>query len=509
MVNAKRKQVLVFVLASYTTAVLISVYFLILKRDALQFHTRDYNYFVEQAARLADPQLSNRFSLNIEGYNLLGLQGIEGVRNLYHAIHAEYFRYTYALLYGIFQDTLPLYIFYCLFFFLPLPFYALLAASRPGDAWKAVVFFTLLFILFPATLDTITADLRPRMLFASAWCLAVLAVYYERPFIEKLVAFCLLPLIREEGIFLGVIVIALNFLRMRGKPGRWPQTLVLLSLDLGFLAAFLAFMNWGGYTRVDALYDPRLVIADLVPTHLPLILGLAFLVAFLLAYFWLKKRTRLNDLLLLLVYTSAIAITGLQAARVASHWYSVQSQLGPVAPWDFYMAVVTEPTTSLVFYITILLLVLLWDYTHGAARKLLAGLLTSLCILFAVTDLAYHPKQVSTWQENIAPARLAWDFARDHDRYRTSVLVDYDTYQAYYNYEDVVVYNRLPLWRADPEVRFYPDNKALLVRLVAERLGYAVVSQASLADVGELARLAGVTVTQLAANDRYVVLQFK
>lgn len=213
-----RKRLLVIVLVMYLLAALTSVYLMVLKRDALQFHTRDYNYFIEQAARLTDPGLTKRFALNIEGYNMLGLQGIEGVKNLYHAIHAEYFRYFYVLLYGVFRSVIPIYLFYSLFFFLPIPYYAALASSRSKTAWKPVFLFTLAYIMLPTSFDAVTADLRPRVLYASAWCLAVLAVYFDRPFVEKLVVFSLLPFVREEGILLAAVVIALNFLQNAHPP---------------------------------------------------------------------------------------------------------------------------------------------------------------------------------------------------------------------------------------------------------------------------------------------------
>src|SRR5512147_669453 len=101
-----RHKILLADLVIYLAAVAASVALNELKRESLQFHTRDFPYFIEQAARLADPRLSNRFALNIDGNNFLGLQGPEGVKGVYQAIHAEYFRYTYTLLYALFHSVL-------------------------------------------------------------------------------------------------------------------------------------------------------------------------------------------------------------------------------------------------------------------------------------------------------------------------------------------------------------------------------------------------------------------
>jgi len=508
MAHINRKQILFFAFVVYLLATSFSVYCLVIKGEALQFDTKDYNYFIEQAARLTDPQLSKRFTLNIEGYNMLGLQGTEGVKNLFHAIHNEYFRYSYALFYWIFHNTLPIYIFYSLIYFCPLLYFALVATAKGEVDWKPVALFTALYVLFPVTFNAVTDDLRPRMLYAAAWCLAVLAVYYERPFPEKLITFCLLPFIREEGILLGAVVIALNFVRMQGKPGRWFQTLVLLALDAFALVAFLVFMNWGGYTRVDVNFDPRSAIADLFTTHLPLLLGLLVLLAALLGYVWFKKRSQFNNLMLVLVYCAGIAITGFQTVRMIVSWFPASGAGGSFTAWEVYRAVVGFPLTGLLFYILILFLVLLWDGTQGKVRKLFAGFLVLLCIVSAGTSLSYFPAQVAGWLQIIPEARLVWDFTRSHDRYQTNVLLDYDTYQAFYNYENILVYNRLPLWRVPPEKRFYPENQEILARQIKKRMEFAVIARTSLSDVEELARLAGVSVEEMASNQKYMVLKF-
>lgn len=502
-----RKKLLLAAAAVYLVMVLLAVGLLGLKRQALRFHTRDYNYFVEQAARLADPRLTNRFALNIEGYNFLGLQGIEGVKNLYHAIHAEYFRYTYAVIYRLFGSPLPLYLFYSLVFFAPLLYFAWLPRPTTPQSWQPVVAFILLFCLFPATLYTVTADLRPRMLFAAAWPLAVLAVYAGRPFLEKLVFFGLLLGIREEGIILALFVIALNFLWMRDKPGRWLQTLVFLLLVFAAAGAFLAFMAWGGYNRIDRIYDPRNVLAGLLGANLPLTWGLAGLAAGLVVYVWLRRRHR-SHALLLLVYGAALLVTGLQTVRETVHWFGVQSELGPVSVWQVYVQVVTSPTGSLVFYLAILLAALLGDFLAGWVRRAWVYAVAVLALLFAATTLIVVPPQVAAWRANVSPARLVWDFTSTHDRLNTQVLVDYDTYQAFYNFEHVIVYNRLPLWISVPKKRFYPDNRDVVARLIRERLEYAVIARPSLADLQSLAAQAGVAMKEIAGNERYLVMQF-
>lgn len=503
-----RRQLILLSVSIYALAVIFSTNLLVLKREALQFHTRDYNYFIEQAARLTDPRLAKSFALNIEGYNLLGLQGLEGVKSLYHAIHAEYFRYTYVVLYGLFQDTLPVYIFYSLIFFLPIIYLAFLPHADRRAHFCLWLIFTVLYLLYPATLNAVTSDLRPRMLFAAAWCLAILAVAYRRPFLEKLAGFGLLLAIREEGILLGLFVIALNSMLMKGRSGRRLQTLVFLGLEVAAAGLFLAFMAWGGYTRVDSVYNPLGFLWTFLSNPLLLALTILLLGAVLLGFAWFRKRSGIDAAILLTIYLGAVALTGAQWLRDTARAF-VQLKDANAGLWQYTLAALTNETTALVAYISILGLALGWFFSRGRARRALSGLVAGLAVLFALITAAYMPAQIAQWRQNLAPARLVWDFTTEHDRYQTKVLLDYATYQAFYNFDQVIVYNRLPVWDTLPEKRYYPQNKAAVAIQIQKGIEYAILGRESLENVHELASLAGVPAIELAANERYVILQFQ
>lgn len=504
-----RKQKIFLALALYIAVVFLSVNIHILKRDALRFHPRDYNYYAEQAARLTDPGLAKSFAMHIEGYNFLGLQGVEGVISLYHAIHAEYFRYLYVALYAIFRHPLALYIFYSLVFFLPIAYFALL--SHPHNRRHVIILllFSLLYLAFPATLNSATADLRSRVLFAPAWCLVILSVYYERPFWEKTLFFLLLVGIREEGIILGGIVIVLNHMLMKGKPGQWLQTITFLMIDIGALVMFLAFMRWGGFTRVDAAYNPLNFLRSLPPAYWVIILALVVLVGLLILYVVRKRPSSYRLIVVLGVYTLGILLSGFQWLRDMLRWYQTQSQVSPPGFGDILVSATTNEMTALVFYMLIMLGVILWEMSGAISRRLLVALFSALILISTIISLSYYPPLIREWRENVPPARLVWDFAHTHDRYTTQVLLDYDTYQAFYNYDQMIVYNRLPVWDALPEKRYYPENKDALVRQIQKGLDYAVISRASLENVLELAQLAEVSADVIASNERYVILELR
>ena len=503
----------IFLLAclAYLALVAFAAGSLALRRDALQFHTRDYNYFIEQAARMTDPQMSKRLTLNIEGFNFLGLQGIELAYSLYHAIHTEYFRYTYGVLYGLFHSTLLIYLFYSAVFFLPLLYYAWLARLRAGQGlpsiWKAALAFILLFSLLPATFFSVTSDLRPRMLFGSAWMLVALAIFFERPWLEKLLLFGLLIGIREEGILLGVFVILLNALWLWGKPGLWKQTAIFTFLDGLAFALFLAFMRWGGYTRVDSMANPLTLLDQIRTPPVLYAVLVGVLLLGLVVLVWLRQRRPARALLLLLTYLGAVLLPGLQVLRDTLNWTRLQPSSAP--PSAVYQHIITSSDASLTFSMLLLFLILLWQVRPGRARRALEGLFAALIVLFGVSSLILVPPVLAGWARQTGPARLVWQFKASHDRLQTQVLLDYSTYQAFYDYENILVYNRLPLWLVYPEDRLYPRNQGILADQIQQRVQYAVVSRDSLPDLTHLAQLAGRSLRLLEENEQYAVLQFE
>jgi hypothetical protein len=463
------------------------------------------------AARLGDPGLTNRYSTNIEGFNLFGLQGIEGVKSIYHAIHAEYYRWVNVLLYALFRDTLPIYLLFSLLYFAPV-LYAVWVRRRAGGGRCAVVLFILLYILFPGAVSAVTGDFRSRMLYASAWSLALMAVYFDRPWGEKLVFLAFLPFIREDGILLGAIVTGLNFIRMRGKPGRGKQTLLFLLVLSAALAAFTWFMAWGGYNRIDNMYNPLNILARVAAS--PVVWGLALLAAAGLALGWRaaqRSPEAVQVLLFWVVYSAVIALAGVQFSRDFGVWYAHTSSLGVVTGWDSYLKIITWEQTSLLYSVLILPVFLVGSGARGAQHRALAAAAALLCAAMALTTLITLPPKITVWQQQVAPARLVWDFKHTHDRYRTRLLVDFPVLQAFYDYETVVVYNRVPVWMVYPnlEERFYPQNKELAARAIAGGLEYAVIARESLENVRELAQMAGRELVEVQGNERYIILRFQ
>lgn len=62
-----------------------------------------------------------------------------------------------------------------------------------------------------------------------------------------------------------------------------------------------------------------------------------------------------------------------------------------------------------------------------------------LCIFFMAHSVYNIAPRITAW--NQALTRLVWDLKASIDPYQTDLMLDYNTYQAFYDFEKTVVYN--------------------------------------------------------------------
>ena len=108
----------------YLLAVVASSFYAELKYKSLNFHTRDYAYYVQFSSKLLDSKMAKSYSLNPEGYNWLRYYGTEGVDNFHRSLHFEPIKYVYAVLYYFAPTPRVLFWLASLIYFLPVVYLA-------------------------------------------------------------------------------------------------------------------------------------------------------------------------------------------------------------------------------------------------------------------------------------------------------------------------------------------------------------------------------------------------
>jgi hypothetical protein len=100
-----------------------------------------------------------------------------------------------------------------------------------------------------------------------------------------------------------------------------------------------------------------------------------------------------------------------------------------------------------------------------------------------------------------------WSIKKNLDPYETNVLVDYATYQAFYNIENTYVYNRLSWATVGGMKRFYPANKDILLSLIDQQINYIIISRASINDINSI--LAGSSVQRKVVfeNEQFIGME--
>lgn len=98
---------------------LAAILFNQLALQAMEFHSRDYTYYLQFAAKLLHDRLTPHHSLNPEGFNFLGFHGIDGEAGLHQAIHIEPIKYLDALVYALSRTPTALIVRRSLLFFAP------------------------------------------------------------------------------------------------------------------------------------------------------------------------------------------------------------------------------------------------------------------------------------------------------------------------------------------------------------------------------------------------------
>ena len=216
------------------------------KYHALEFDAVDYSFYLVSAERIGHPSELQQLSINPHGYDIFRFYGTEGTRSLHQSIHFEPVKYLYALLLRLIDAPATLFAFVAFVCVLPL-LYLVLAVSgqtlQRGAGRRFVLCLALLYALNPLLYLSAADDLRPFVFLPPLFLATFIAIRCKRPLWEQVFCLCLLLLVREEALFLGVILLGVA----STLHARMRDTLALATPWLLWVCATTAFYWWDGY----------------------------------------------------------------------------------------------------------------------------------------------------------------------------------------------------------------------------------------------------------------------
>ena len=477
------------------------------KVSALAFHTRDFPFYMQYAAKMLDPSLSDQYALNPSGYNMLGFSGVEGTRGLHQTIHFEPVKMVYALLHTGLPSPLTILAFIAVIYFSPLLYLLHITPLQSVAERRWLLLVALFYVTCPLTLSVLAHDARPFALLPPLFMLAILAVHRRRPFWE-IALFCnLLFVVREEGLLLSATVIVYYIMCETRSRARLSASLILIAMWLGWLGIILSYFIWAGYPVSTSFNPLTSLLRGVNQTIVVGLLGLGGVVAVL--FTWLKRygRTPLTAWSIM-AYCTIFGTLGWQFVRHQGDKFRSMSL--PDAASSMLADFVASPRFALHVVAILLLAILLWDGVPRMRfrRGLAAGASASIALFVAIhsqstvdTIRAYSAQRAHT-----APV---FDLRHEIDPTQTHLLVDYATYQAFYDHENVYVYNRLPWYLVPSDDRYHPANLPVLQTLVSTQVAWIVIAKESTTSIQEVLSLAQVTPIDVVENEHYTLMKLR
>lgn len=506
MLSKKRTMWILFVL--YIGALIISFHFSDIKHRSINFYPKDYAFYLQFASKLLDRNITKSYSLNPNGNNWLFFHGTEGINNFHQSLHLEPIKYFYAVLYYFSNTPRTLFLFTSLIFFFPLLYISLAIPIETKQQMLAVLLIAILYVLYPSSLLMPSFDLRPYIFLAPFFLLSLLSITFSRPLWEIFLWFNAMFLAREEALILGMVILCYAFIRFKEHPLRRKiTTFLFLSLSIWALVTF-SFFVWCGYpTEIHQLILEPFYLIRIFYIYKPIVLfiatlcGITILSITVFCWRYLRKKP---------YYQRILEIVSISVVFLPLGYQFVRSELPNIlSPSLGWMArVVLSPKYYLYFLAILGLGVISLPYVRGnncsRARLILLALLSTLFLSLNIIAPQGMPKLYAKYFDDLKSASDVLALRKLTDKYQSWILVDYSTHQAFYDYQHVYAYNRLP-WQVVPgESRYYPANRPIVQRIVNEHIEYAVVSKDSYGIINDFLSDGGLSGVKLFENDRFV-----
>lgn len=517
--SVDQKRLRLILLIIYALSVTASFLFCFIKLNALGYHTRDFPFYLQFGAKVFAPSLTNTYSINPYGYNALGLDGIEGMSGLFQTIHLEPIKFLYGLLYQIFGSPLPIFGLFGLIYFAPPLYWGWHSNGRNQTDAIFAILVGLLFLLFPSSILAVADDLRPYTLLAPLLALVILSIHLDAPRWQTVLFLVAMLSCREEAIILAVFVIGYALLRS-GTPLSLRQNgIVLGAIWLGWILFTGLYYIWADYPINPFLNPIGNVISDV---SYPLVLAVwaTVAIAYLaVIYLWSKKISESRQRWL---SGNAWLQIGLFALIFIPIFRQVSVSKGrkfgrmpfEEALFSVFKDFMLFPKFTLIFVMVMVTLALIWTtLQRPAVRRWVCGVLVLLTITCVYLQSVSWMKTPLVWLEqyqlSMDDNQLVWDLRGGTDQYEDAILSDFNTYQAFADYEHIITFERLP-WAIEPsEARHFPTNVDRTAAILRDEVQYIVIAkeEESLSAISQLIARAEVDAHITAENERYQVLK--
>lgn len=453
-------------LMGYILTCSISTVYSYFKFKSLNFHPRDFPFYLQFAAKLGDRNLSDQYSLNPDGHNFIGFYGTEGEDNFHRTLHFEPVKYTYSLVYLLFKTPVALFLFGALIFFSPVVYFAFIHYKRQESSHAIVWFFAILYIFTTLTLETVSFDLRPFIFLGPVFAVLIFSIHFDRPHWEKILLFNCLFLIREEAmLFAGAALIYTAALEYTRSKKIFLAKVFTLNW-LVWVGILFLYYGWTGFA-----FTNYLKVFQHVPSGKFILVGIGLI--FLLGlsgpgFFIIKKRNQQVSFSLLILFSYSLIFFPVLMGFLP---YFARVNL------KFCLLLVYRGARYYFLYITVIVfLVLVWDlFLKNREKRILNYIIFIIlgCLMVFTGRAAYD--QLNRYIKQEKPAAVVFSVRENTDKYKTGILCDYSTYQAFYDYENVFCYSRLPSYMISGPNRYYPENVEHLKQLIKEKLDYVVL----------------------------------
>lgn len=490
---------------TYIIAVLISMLLCDVKFRSLGFHNRDYAYYLEFSSKLLNKNSAHTYSMNPEGGNWLFMQGPEGINDFQQATHFEPIKYLYAILYRIFQTPYVIFLFTSLLFFIPLPYFALAIPLNSESEIRTALSLGMLYLFYPSVFFVPAYDMRPYIFLAPFFLLAILSIKFEKPLWEQILWLNLLFLAREEAIILGAVVVLYGILKNIRRPIHKPLNLILPGIFYGiWVTGTAVFMRWAGYSIVTRKLPPQILgFYEGLINHSPsLIIKLVIACVVGLAILWFvwnkfKDNHLFQGILDILVVGSALIPISYQLILdhkpfpLVSYFFSPRYYLHYIVSMLFIFMIASQIKIKF----------------SGRLWQIFMVIGGAMIVFIQVLAPGGFRSTYSKFKKAASPAKIIWSFKEGLDPYASNLLVDYNTHQAFYNFENVFAYERLPWSILSGNRRFYPTNRSALQTLVSERIDYIIVARSSMRDTNAILSESSVQGKVVFKNNKFIVLE--